>query len=146
MKTTATTVIYADSTALLEALKDPAATCGLCIHVKEKKSPTKVTPTCYQYPIVRHGDLLREVSLEFSWSRPLEIYAAGVKLERSGSRYRATSDVKLLTAWDPVYIQFELEASDVAKFNQLITSDGYKLTYIYLPYNERIRIANGTTL
>lgn len=145
MKTIAATVIYTDSAALLEALKDPAATCRLCIHVKERKPPISVTPTLYQYPIVRHGDLLGEVALEFQWSSPLEIYVAGVKLERSSSTYRATSDVKLLTAWDPVYIQFELETSDVAKFNQLITSYGYKLTYIYLPYNERLALANAHT-
>lgn len=140
------TTIYTDSAQLLEALKDRTGAYGLQVREKEKKPPTKVTPTRYQYPIVRHGDLLREVALEFPWSRPLEIYVADVKLERNGSIYRATSDVKLLTAWDPVYIQFELEAADVEKFNQLITSDGYKLTYIYLPYNERIALANGPTL
>ena len=135
--------IYEDSTQLLEALKDRTGTDGLCVRAKEKKPPVQVRPTLYQYPIVRHGDLLSEVGLKFPWSRPLEIYVAGVKLERNGCVYRATSDVKLLTIWDPVYIQFELETSDVAKFNQLITSDGYKLTYIYLPYNERLALVNA---
>jgi hypothetical protein len=95
--------IYEDSTQLLEALK--ADTKGTKTHYqriycKEKKPPVQVTPTLYQYPIVRHGDLLSEVALEFPWSRPLEIYAAGMKLEWAESVYRATSDVKLLTLWE----------------------------------------------
>ena len=142
------TPIYDNTVDFLNALKEDTRrtkTIGLRVHCKEKSPPKRAGPSRYEYTIVRHGDLIKEVILPFTLDYSVNIYIMNVKLEPVKANkqitYHAPTDINILNIWDPIPLTFELAEEHVNHFGQLITSHGYMLTYINPPLTERIRLA-----
>lgn len=139
-------IICNTTTEFLEALKkDKNRWLGLRVQCLGNRRPQILRPNLIQYPIVRHGDLLWEITLGFEWSRPLKISIGNVSfvsLKGKACTYVPEGQINLLTRWDPIFMCFELEKDDVQSFIQLIISYGYKLTYMNPPLDERVVLAS----